>query len=69
LYYLCIAIKKGDLIMWLSEEQRKRMQDEFDARMANNKIIYPSDIERSKSPREFGRIAKNHKRNNNKRRK
>lgn len=55
--------------MWLSEEQRKRMQDELDAKMANNKIIYPSDIERSKSPREFGRIAKNHKRNNNKRRK
>lgn len=55
--------------MWLSREQRKRMQDELDAKMANNKIIYPSDIERSMSPRQFGQSGKcrNHKRNNHKR--
>lgn len=55
--------------MYLSREQRKRMEEELDARLANNKIIYPSDIERSLSPRQFGQSGKcrNHKRNNHKR--
>lgn len=55
--------------MYLYDDQLKRMRDEVDARLANMKIIYPSDIERSMSPRQFGQSGKckHHKRNNHKR--
>ena len=56
--------------MKLSEYEHKRMREEMFNRLANQKMVYPSDIERRKSPREFGMggKCKNHKRNNKKRR-
>ncbi len=55
--------------MKLSDEQYKRMREEmFDRMFQNNKIVYPSDLELMKSPREFGRTVKHHKRNNKRKR-
>ena len=56
--------------MKLSDEQHKCMRDEMFDRMFENrlKVVYPSELELRKSPREFGRTVKHHKRNNKRKR-
>ena len=56
--------------MKFSEGQYKRMREEMFDRMFENRlnVVYPSDLERRKSPREFGRTVKHHKRNNKRKR-